>query len=215
MGQEELTALIIGAGPEKDLHYLRPYLHGDERVICADGGLKLAQAEGITPHCYVGDSDSGGYLPEGLAHWILPSEKDLTDLEMAVETALGWGAKKLILCGCSGGRQDHHLANLWLLETLHRRGAEGIWLDGENEIRYLVPGTYTLVNRPRYHYFSLLPLDSVVTGVTIQGGKYELPATDVPRGSTLTVSNEFRGEGPVTLSFTGGSGFLIRSVPEY
>jgi thiamine pyrophosphokinase len=51
-------------------------------------------------------------------------------------------------------------------------------------------------------------------GVTISGGKYPLNKQNVPRGSTLTVSNEFVDDEPVELSFTAGGAFLIRSVPE-
>lgn len=214
MGAEVKTALLIGSAPGPELDYLTPYLTGGELVICADGGVKRALEAGLTPDCYVGDSDSGGFLPEGLDHWLLPSEKNLTDLEMAVEKALEAGAKRMILCGCTGGRQDHHLANLFLLEQLHRRGAWGMVLDEMNEITYLTPGSYTLENHPRYHYFSLLPVEPVLSQVSIEGSKYELPPTDVPRGTTLTVSNEFVNDHPVRLSFTGGAAFLIRSVPE-
>jgi thiamine pyrophosphokinase len=214
MGTQGITALLIGAGPGGGLSRLASYLQGDEWVICADGGLETALAAGLTPDCYVGDNDSGGYLPEGTDHWLLPSEKDLTDLEMAVEKAVEKGVTQMILCGCTGGRQDHHLANLYLLETLHQRGIRGMIVDEENEITYLTPGTYTLHNQPKYHYFSLLPLDAQVEGVTISGAKYPLLRRDVPRGSTLTVSNEFVGDQPVELSFTTGGAFLIRSVPE-
>ena len=214
MGAEVKTALLIGSAPGPGLDYLTPYLTGGELVICADGGVKRGLEAGLTPDCYVGDSDSGGFLPEGVDHWLLPSEKNLTDLEMAVEKALEAGAKRMILCGCTGGRQDHHLANLFLLEQLHRRGAWGMVVDETNEITYLPPGSYTLENRPRYHYFSLLPVEPVLSQVSLAGSKYELPPTDVPRGSTLTVSNEFVNDHPVKLSFTGGGAFLIRSVPE-
>ncbi len=214
MGAEGKTALLIGSAPGPSLEYLRPYLTGGEMVICADGGIQRAVEAGLTPDCYVGDSDSGGFLPEGLDHWLLPSEKNLTDLEMAVEKALEAGRDRMILCGCTGGRQDHHLANLFLLERIHRRGARGVIVDEQNEITYLPPGSYVLENRPRYRYFSLLPLERVLGQVSLSGSKYELPPTDVARGSTLTVSNEFVDDRPVKLSFSGGAGFLIRSVPE-
>ncbi len=214
MGTEIKTALLIGSAPGPGLDYLGPYLTGGELVICADGGVKRAMEARLDPDCYVGDSDSGGFLPEGLDRWLLPSEKNLTDLEMAVEKALEAGAKRVLLCGCTGGRQDHHLANLFLLEQLCQRGAKGMILDELNEITYLPPGSYLLENRPRYHYFSLLPVEKVLGQLTISGSKYELPPTDVPRGSTLSVSNEFVGDRPVKLSFSTGSAFLIRSVPE-
>lgn len=215
MGAQVLTAVVIGSAPGPRLDYLRPYLTGEEIIICADGGLQRALDSGLKPDWYVGDSDSGGYAPPDIPHWLLPSEKDLTDLEMGVEKALELGAKRIILCGCTGGRADHHLINLFLLEQIAQRGAAGILLDQDNEISYLSPGKYRIANAPKYHYFSLVSLDRELTGLTLGNCKYQLTApTDVPRGSSLTVSNEFTPDGPVELQFSAGAALLIRSVPD-
>ena len=215
MGTQDLTAVIIGSAPGPRLDYVLPYLSGEELVICADGGLERALEIGLRPDWYVGDSDSGGHAPEGLPHWLLPSEKVLTDLEMGAETALKLGADRILLCGCTGGRADHHLENFYLLEQIAMKGSRGLLLDAVNEVTYLTPGHYLVENRPRYHYFSLLPLDRELSGLMLHSCRYTLEQpTTVCRGSSLTVSNEFAAGGPAEISFTGGSAFLIRSVPE-
>ena len=52
----------------------------------------------------------------------LPAEKDWTDLQAAYELAAARGAKEILLTGCTGGRQDHHLSALELLETARNQG---------------------------------------------------------------------------------------------
>ncbi len=46
----------------------------------------------------------------------------------------------LLLCGCTGGRQDHHFSAVGQLERLCRAGADGVIVDAQNEIRLLTPG---------------------------------------------------------------------------
>ncbi len=141
----------------------------------------------------------------------LQPEKDVTDLEAAYDWARDHGFRDLILTGCTGGRLDHHMAAMQLLETARSQGVHAILLDGQNRAEFLQPGSYTLENMG-YAYFSLIPLDRMLEAVTIRNAKYPLERRDVRRGDSLTVSNEFR-EGPVQLSFTGGCCFCIQSNP--
>lgn len=204
-------AVVIGAAPCGGLDFLKEYSAEETLYFCADGGLQTALKAGIQPHWYAGDNDSGGEPPMGAESWILPSEKDLTDLEMALRQALRIKPDRILLCSCTGGRQDHHLANLYLLEWLAGQGMEGIILDGQNEIRFLLPGEYRFSNDPDYPYFSVLPADRWIRGLTIGGAKYPLNDMDVPRGPTLTISNQPLVGEDIYLSFREGGAFFIRS----
>ncbi len=212
-GQMKGRAVLIGAADDGTrLEYLKRQLRPGDFLICADGGRKLAERSGLHPDWYVGDNDSGGW-PDQLPSTLLPPEKDVTDLEMAVQQALALGYRELLLAGCTGGRADHHLANLGLLEELHRMGAHGVVLDACNEIQFLPPGRYDVPEHPDYHYFSLIPLDAEVTGVTIHGAKYCLEDAVLHRGSTLSVSNEICEGGCAQISIASGCVYLIRSAP--
>lgn len=207
MGAEMTRAVLLGAAPCADWSFLERYR--PFHVICADGGRKQAEAAGLVPDWYVGDSDSGGW-PEGLPHVTLPSEKDVTDLEMAVDLALEQGWTELILCGCTGGRLDHFLGNVHLLEKIAGQGGTGILADPDNEFRFFGPGCQTFRRLSGYTYFSLVPLDEALEGVTLTGAKYPLDHAWVPRQTTLGISNEFR-EDQVTLACEGGRGLFIQS----
>lgn len=206
MGTE--TALIFGSVTMGSWHYLDHLRDKDLTVICADGGVHRAKEAGFVPNFYIGDSDSGGEVGD-LEAVLLPAQKDLTDMQAACFAAAERGAQHLVLTACTGGRQDHHLANLQLLETLQAMGLDAVVLDPWNEIRYITPGRYR-VEADDYKYFSLIPVSATLDGLTIRGAKYPLERATARRGDSLTVSNEVT-EDHAEITLWSGSAWLIRS----
>lgn len=203
-------AIIFGSAPVSDWSFLRAYRTGSDLIICADGGLHAAQANHLVPDWYVGDSDSGGTTGSYPSD-ILPSEKDVTDLDMAVSRALEQGCDSLLLCGCTGGRQDHHFSAVGQLERIYREGKFGMILDPCNEIRILAPGITEVPEAPNYHYFGIVPLDLTMTDVSISGAKYEVSHVDLYRYSSLAISNNLVPGKHCTIQVGSGMGLLIRS----
>ena len=215
MAEEGTHGLIIGAVPWRDGGFLRPYLErGRWTVFCADGGYANAVSAGLAPDYLIGDWDSGRKPELDVPCVTLPVEKDVTDLQAAMDQALSMGIRDLLLCGCTGGqRLDHTDSNLLLLEWLADRGGRGMIVDRDNEVRLLEPGRLLIENVPRYHYLSLVPLDRRVFGVTLRGTKYPLDGADLTRGDTLSISNEITA--PWAEIITGaGRALLIRSQRE-
>lgn len=215
MGEQVKRALIIGAAPDSELPGAAMLLSQDSDcyLICADGGRTIAEQFGLRPDWYVGDNDSGG-SPDGVPATLLPCEKDVSDLEMAVQEAYAAGCREMILVGCSGGRADHYLANLGLLEQIHDLGCTGYLLDRCNEVRFFAPGSYRIENLPRYHYFGIIPLDACVTDVTLRGVKYPLTHFTLHRGSTRSISNEILPGETAEITIGTGRVLLVRSQPE-
>ena len=208
MGAQKV--LIFGSMPCSSWGFLEPLKDWPDLVIAADGGLSCAQQAGFLPRLYVGDSDSGGHSVAGMESISLPAEKDWTDLQAAYEHAASLGAREIIFTGCTGGRQDHHLSAMQLLETAHNQGIHAWILDPWNSIEFLGPGSYA-VPKERYFYFSLIPVDRKLGTITILGAKYPLHGRDTYRGDSLTVSNEWIQD-PAEISFTEGCCYLIRAV---
>ena len=202
--------LIFGSAPCESWTFLQRLRQWPDVVIAADGGLQRARDAGFAPQVYVGDSDSGGAAEPGLPCVPLKPEKDVTDLEAAYNWARDHGLRQLIFTGCTGGRLDHHMAAMALLETAAREGVRGVILDARNRVEFLTPGRHVLPGRG-YRYFSLIPVDPMLLGVTITGARYPLKNRDVRRGDSLTVSNECLGEG-VEVSFTAGCCYFIQST---
>ncbi len=201
------AALIFGSIPYEDWTFLEP-LRGRCTVICADGGVRLAEEAGFSPDVYIGDGDSGGMPHTGVASVVLPAEKDLTDLQAAYEYVRDHGFRTAVFTACTGGRQDHHLANLALLERAWEDGLQAFILDPWNEIRYHPGGSLRLPERG-YRYFAILPMDRHLQNVRITGGKYPLDVPEVRRGDSLTVSNE--PAGAVTITIGAGASWIVRS----
>ena len=145
----------------------------------------------------------------GAENILLRPEKDESDLQAAYTMARAHGCTRLYLTACTGGRLDHALANLQLLETARADGVEAILLDPDNRVTCIGPGKYVLP-RTEYFYFSLLPIDAVLRGVTIEGAKYPLCDAEARRGDSLTISNEWI-EPTVRLRIREGLCWLICS----
>ena len=203
-------AVIVGAAPCENLYYLAPYLTGEDFILCADGGQVTARRAGLVPDAYVGDNDSGG-SGEGMEAVLLPREKDFTDLEAAICRAVELGFRRILLCACTGGRADHHLANFCLLERAHQLGAQAILVDEWNEVRFASPGEYVIANEPPCRYLSLLPLDERLEGVTMTGLRYEVENQTFLRSCTLGVSNEILPGQRARIVISAGRGLLMRS----
>ena len=138
----------------------------------------------------------------------LPMEKDFTDTQSCLEEAVRRGCSHVLITGATGGRLDHLLCNLHLLEALEKKGVHGLIADRDNLVQLLESGP---VQVPAcYRYFSILPIDEQLRGVTIRGAKYPLQDAVVQRDDSLTVSNEALS-GEVTIEVKEGRAFLIFS----
>ncbi len=177
-------------------------LSADERpvrgdlVIAADAGLRVANALGVTPQILLGDFDSLGDpeglgLPSSVEILRVPAEKDDTDTQLAASVALSRGADSILFVGGFGGRLDHALANLALLEDLARRRVPAQMVNGAARARFLPSGSVTIPRDPRFRFLSVFPADRSAAGVTLEGCKYPLLNATVRRRSAgFTTSNE-------------------------
>ena len=102
------------------------------------------------------------------------TEKDASDLELALSLPEVIAAPAVTVFGATGGRTDHLLGNLQLLG----RNPERVIFENEHEWIFALRYDATLSVRPGQQV-SLMPLFGPVTGVTTEGLKWEM------RDSTL------------------------------
>jgi len=184
---------------------------GDDICIAADSGFHNAKKCGDRVDILVGDLDSiGSYKLDKKTELLqVPAEKDVTDTQLAVETAIERGARELVIIGGFGGRADHMLSNLAILEDLSARGIYAMMLDGQNRARFL-RSTSTLIPRSGYKYVSILAVDPVVKGVSVEGCKYPLKKARLTRNFQYAVSNEVVGNCAL-ISVRKGAIYVIES----
>jgi len=186
------------------------------RVIAADSGIRHAVQLGVTPELWVGDFDSTpADLPADLASVPcekFPAEKDETDGELAVAAAIGRGATSLVLAGAFGGsRADHAFLHMALAMRLAEGGMPTLLTSGAQEGRPLLAG------RAGFDYedgtlFSILAF-SGLAALTVTGAKWPLAGVEVPFGSSLTLSNEVRGQLEIVLGH-GRAMLLAHPFPQ-
>ena len=167
------------------------------RVIAADGGIRHAATLGLQPELWVGDFDSvSPELEETYRHIereTFPADKDQTDGELAVATALRLGATELVVCGAFGGpRADHAFLHLALAMRLAEEGTLVTLTSGRQEGHPLLPGKSSFDYDPGT-LFSVIGF-TALSGLTLAGVKWPLAAVEVAFGSSLTISNAVAGE---------------------
>lgn len=207
---------IVGSGPVDYLPDLALYEAEVDVWIGADRGALAIVERGITVDYAVGDFDSVTaeektiIIEAALQVNEYASEKDATDLEIALDKAYDIGAKKVYLFGITGGRLDHGLINVQLLHKIVKRGLRGIIIDRKNKLELFKPGTYTIARNDLYSYVSFVPFTEKVLGVTLTDFVYPISNYDVTWGQTRLISNELvRFEG--MLSFVAGMLLVVQS----
>jgi thiamine pyrophosphokinase len=191
-------------------------IRSGDYLIGADSGADFLVRNGYNPDLALGDFDSvpPDRLPsisdaskEMLA--VDAVDKDWTDTELALREAVNRGYSNIRILGGLGTRFDHSLANVHLLRQAFDQGCEAVLVDEYNEIR-LCTGECRLETDSRYPNVSLLPLTTVVTGVTLTGFRYPLTNAVLTLGWSIGVSNVLEAmSGMITLS--EGQVLVIRS----
>ncbi len=193
---EHSVAVVVAGGEPPDAR-VAAVVPADAFVVAADSGADYALDLGLTPHLVVGDLDS--ISDEGLvfakaagavvcAH---PAAKDATDLELALAAAAERRPAAIVVLGGTGGRADHHLANLLLLAAPALSAcAVTAWL-GPARVT-VVRDEATFTGAPG-SLISLLPVGGDAAGITTRGLRYPLADEALPAGTSRGVSNELIG----------------------
>jgi|SRR5699024_3330538 len=207
---------IVAGGPQSLLADLSTYQAEIDYWIGCDRGSLYLLANHLPLDLAIGDFDSVDEKElkkiKTAAKQIQfhPVEKDLTDLELAINQAINIGAEELIIFGVSGGRKDHELAAIFLLEQLAREHVRSTIIDRQNIISFYLPGKHRISTDQKYNKVSFLALTEHVTGLTLTQFYYELKETTIRRGDSLTLSNHLI-EQPGYFSFDSGILIVIKS----
>ncbi len=199
---------IIGAGDfSKEL--FKKY--ENSFIIAADKGFLNLSLCGVSPDLIVGDFDSLGYIPNFPNTVKLPTEKDETDTAYAVKMGLQRNCDFFLLYGMLGGRLDHSLSNLQLLNFLSKQGKKAFIID-ENV-------TVTAITNGEIHFYeksngiiSVFALSENANGVNIKGLKFPLNNALLTSDCPVGVSNEFIGQ-KSSISVTDGTLTILWQGP--
>lgn|SRR5690625_894534 len=190
------TIGVMANGPQDLLPDLVDLRNLVDIWIGADGGALTLINHGINVDYAVGDFDSitlkeKRVIKNSVNHFQqYPSEKDETDLEIAITKAFELQADEIILFGVTGGRLDHTLINIQTLLLLKQRKVNAIVVDRYNKLELTLPGKHDVIYEEKYPNISFIPMTPVVRGITLEGFYYPLTSKDLFMGSTLCISNK-------------------------
>ncbi|MFB1081155.1 thiamine diphosphokinase [Jeotgalibacillus sp. JSM ZJ347] len=206
---------LLGGGPINETWFEK--LDKSGQWIGVDSGTVFLMNRNIRPEYAFGDFDSVTASEMDLIRQQVnhiheePPEKDMTDMEIA----LNWALKKdqpIRILGVTGGRQDHFFGNIQLLLSHpalthpHTIRIE----DENNQLTCHLPGSFTVEKNDQYPYLSFIPFTTEVKGLTLSGVKYPLKQQLITYGMTLTLSNEIVDDF-ASISFADGILMMIRS----
>ncbi|AJD90955.1 hypothetical protein JMA_16380 [Jeotgalibacillus malaysiensis] len=206
---------LVGGGPINEEWF--DQLEKDGQWIGIDRGAAFLLRKGLTVSHAFGDFDSVTaeefkMIQKDIAHVHKEQpEKDMTDMEIALNWALGQ-KEPIKMIGVTGGRQDHFFGNIQLLlsETALNH-TEQITIENENnQMSCHLPGNFTVLKEDKYPYLSFIPFTKDVRGLTLSGVKYPLDEHHLTYGMTLTLSNEIVDDF-ASISFKDGILMMIRS----
>jgi thiamine pyrophosphokinase len=209
-----MDVLVFAGGDALDPRW-HAVLPSDAFVVAADSGLEHVRALGRRADLVVGDLDSVSAETLQLARdGGIPIEthstdKDATDLELALQAARRYGGDRVTVLGAGGGRLDHFLANVLLL-------AHADWADLCIDAYVGTAHVHVVRTEVELHgaigsLVSLLPAGGPVLGVRTTGLRWPLAGEDLRHGSTRGASNEMTA---VVATVTVRDGVLLAIQPD-
>jgi thiamine pyrophosphokinase len=193
-GDYDMHVVIFAAGTVQAGKAVRQTIASAELVIAADRGAATALQYGRVPAVIVGDFDSLDALSmqkiqeQGSQTIQVPVEKDETDTELAIDTAIQHGATNITLLGALGGaRFDHTMANILLLADFQNVALRIV--DGPTTCWLLRSPGHTSIDGEAGDLLSLFPLTADAVGITTTNLYYPLHNNTLRFGKPRGASN--------------------------
>jgi len=183
-------------------------------VIAADSGLHLAGPLGLRVDLIVGDLDSAdpalvfSAVADGASIIRYDTDKDATDLDLALEEArrLG-GGRVVVVGGVEGDRLDHLLAAAELLGSERYADLDIEWWTEAGTV-FITRGGVS-IDGAAGDLLSIIPVSAPVT-VSVSGVRWPLTEAILEHGSTRGVSNEIVTP-PAEVTVSAGTAFVVHT----
>ncbi len=171
-------AVIFANGEVPSPTRVLPLLQPNDDCMAVDGGLRHLRDLKRAPKWLIGDLDSVSAKEvqwaeeQGVEIRRFKTDKDETDLELALLAAANEGYTDILIVGGLGGRLDHTLANLFLLMLPELANLRVTLTDGTDDV-FLIRDIVEIEGKPGDRV-SLIPINGAVTQVKTQNLKFPL-----------------------------------------
>jgi len=197
-----MRILILANGESPPRLLLEKLLSRCDYYIATDGAGNTTSMLGIPADLIIGDLDSYRTEAAYQGRMIHDPDQETNDLEKALHHAASMNATRVDVLGASGGRLDHTLKNLSVLQQMNNRFDRLAFFDQTLYSRIL-PQDFS-ISLPPDHLVSLFPLSGKVTGITTSGLTFPLHDEDLENGRRDGSSNKTQ-DGDIRIQHTSGT----------
>ena len=238
------SCLLVGGAPSdhKGLDKILKACHFDA-IYAVDGGYEPLLARGIAPDGVFGDFDSLGYVPKSNARdaehaacdaksgalidattaegpamqvEVFNAHKDFTDMDWALNHAMGIGFTNIVICEGLSKRLDHSLGNLQLMAAAANNG-QRVWGITEEEVVLTLDSVGGLmevsIDPGATGTCSVISHSDNADGIFEEGLEYALENAHVTNRALWGISNELIGK-PARVSLRQGSLWVFLPLSE-
>ena len=183
---------LFGNGSNPTHPTVKDRLKSINTFFCVDGGADKLITMGYTPDIILGDLDSIDLENKNYNSTIVYLEdQSKNDLEKSISWCVNQGIKELELFGFSYGRDDHHIANLFIMKNFSDRIKMKMYTD--KSLIFCINKHSTFLSKAN-QTVSIFTFNKKTT-ITTSGLKYSLknsPLTSPSQGiSNLTTGSSF------------------------
>ena len=163
-------------------------------IICADGGVNHTYKMDIVPDYILGDLDSANenivkfYQNKNVKFKQFPSKKNETDTQLCIYLAEKLDANQIDFLGALGGRLDHMLANIKLLQYLREKAINSRILSEKEDI-YIAMDEEIEIDGNIGDTISVVQIKGDAKGVTLIDLEYPLNDYYMKYSSPIGISN--------------------------
>ncbi len=186
--------VMVVNGLIEDYRWAYEQAEKGQYLIGVDGGNNHIYRMGLVPDLIVGDLDSihrqarYDFESKDIPFLTYPSQKDQSDLQIALEHAASMTPKEIVLLGALGNRFDHAFGNVVLMTSLEEQGIPVVLMDETHFIRIITRSLE--IKQAVGDALSLFSLTPRASGITTQGLYYPLNDETLFFGDTRGLSNE-------------------------
>ncbi len=215
-------AVVVTNGNIEDFNMIKKHIarYGfsqNNLIVSADGGAGNALKLELVPDLVVGDMDSISQniqkkiksLNKDAVFISESPQKDETDTQLALQAALKYQVKEILIIGAIGNRVDHSLANIVLLSSPFLSGIDVRILTETNEIFAIREPAE--INGDIGKLISLFSLTPHTHFKKVEGLKYNLEDEKLYFSPVRGISNIFT-QNKVLIDITSGQLLIIKEI---
>lgn len=209
-GETMKRCVVICGADIGNYNRIKSFLSDDDYYIYCDSGLKHLEKLEHKPDLIVGDFDSHSNPQMDVDTIVLPRAKDDTDSVFGAREGVRRGFEDFIIIGCVGGRMDHTLNNVYLLQFLRAQGKNGVLIDDYSEMEIVADKPVYVDDS--YPYFSLINICGTAKGISIKNAAFPLENAEITPDYQFGISNEVAPGKRAEISVKEGSLLLIKII---